>query len=65
MAERLENYRCPPDCPERSRDCHPGCKRYARYRQILESTYKVSRQDREIMAHFARARDNFKREQGY
>lgn len=65
MAERLEDYRCKPDCPKRHKNCHAGCETYARYREILAGIYKVEKQDKELMAHFSRARDNFKREQGY
>lgn len=65
MAERLENYRCPAECPERSTSCHGSCERYAKYREILAKIYKVRQEDREYLAHVNRARDNFRRESGY
>lgn len=58
MEERSPRIRhvpnpCEPDCPERTSDCHGGCKRYARYYDYnrLKDEARRSKFDIEALEH--------------
>lgn len=41
----LNDYRCPPDCPKRSKTCHAECERHDIFRKLNEERKEKLRQD--------------------
>ena len=38
----VNDYRCPKDCPERSKTCHAECERHKKYRELNEQRKKLA-----------------------
>lgn len=43
--EDYRDYRCPRECPGRSKDCHIDCERHEKYRELNEERKKAVWQD--------------------
>lgn len=43
--ERVDDYRCPPECERRRPACQGSCPRYARYYQLNEERKAALRRD--------------------
>ena len=41
----IKDYRCPKDCPERTRTCHSECERHEKYRALNEELKKKKAND--------------------
>lgn len=43
--QSINDYRCPPGCPERRPACQSGCPRYAMYYELNEERKAAERRD--------------------
>ena len=41
----LYDYRCPPDCPKRSKTCHAECERHEKYRELNEQRKRAEKNE--------------------
>ena len=41
IMENCKDYRCPRDCPGRSKDCHASCERYEKFCELNAKRLKA------------------------